>query len=103
MKAPIPPGEIPLHMRLTYQMLLCAYPDGIPQTDYHPLLYVLQDSGMSYRSVAHAISLVMGGTIGEHSYQVGNVVSNITLREDDIGRILHKLRQCGYDEWIKEE
>lgn len=102
MKAIISPHEIPSYMCSTYQMILCAYPAGISQTDYHPLLYVLQESGMSYRSVAHAISLVIGGTIGEHSYQVGNVVSNIKLMEDDVNRVLPKLRQYGYDEWTKE-
>lgn len=50
---------IPAHLVSTYQLLQCAFPQGIEEQEYLPLLSILYEE-MSDRSLAQVISEFIG-------------------------------------------
>lgn len=70
---------VPDYIKSTFQMLVCAYPSGISDEDYYPLIHVLRGADMSYRSIAHAIPLVKGGDPDDYLYDVGHLMPTMIM------------------------
>src|SRR5437867_11439492 len=51
--------QIPEYLLQTYQMLECAFPNGVGEDDYYPLMFVLAER-MSIRSAATHMALIRG-------------------------------------------
>lgn len=94
---------VPDYMRSTYTMIVCAYESEIPDQDYYPLIHVLREADMSYRSIAHVISLAKGGNPDDYLYDVGHLMPTMTIERQDVNRVIQKLNPCGYDSWRVEE
>jgi hypothetical protein len=55
--------EIPVDLQSTVKMLRHAYPTGIAEEDYWPLLLTMRRTGMSNRAVAFSILRIRAGTM----------------------------------------
>lgn len=89
---------IPTHLVSTYQLLQCAFPQGIEEKEYFPLLSVLYEQ-MSDRSLAQVIAEFTGreySAVLNDVYQVG--------MEGSFGgeEVKQRLIRCGYEKWLLE-
>lgn len=85
----------------TYQMLNCAFPDGIKSEAYLPLLLLLCDQ-MSNRSLAR----VVAEYTGENYYVVLNDVYRVCTdvpEPEAIAKVRQHLHACGYEKWLEAE
>ncbi|NJK75810.1 MAG: DUF3349 domain-containing protein [Oscillatoriales cyanobacterium RU_3_3] len=85
----------------TYKLIERAFPDGVKEEDYLPLLTLLYDE-MSDRNLAE----VMAHCTGKDYYLVLNdvyAVSSIVARDTEaIAKLNEHLLSCGYAEWLAE-
>jgi Uma2 family endonuclease len=97
--------NIPDYLMDTYHMLKCAFPKGVKDNDYIPLLATVHDY-MSFRTAADVVSVIAkkdravvyndisGFKIGDPLYP---------LKQDDLERIREKLIPCGFEEWTQND
>ncbi len=104
-KIPRIEGEVPtpLYLLSTVRLLQSAYPDGIPGDDYLPLIHFLREDGMSNRNVATAIGCYCSQDYKNFLYDVGHVVPNTEISDDELARIEAKLHPFGLDAWRNED
>lgn len=83
-------------------MLECAFPNGIDEEDYLPLLAVLYDE-MSDRTLARVIA----DFTGRDYFVVLNDVYRVGVTEalplEVANSIKPKLVSCGYQNWLAEK
>ncbi len=93
---------IPAHLVSTYQLLQCAFPQGIEDQEYLPLLSILYEQ-MSDRSLAQVIAEFTGReyhAVLNDVYRVGAVE---TLRVGEVvDSVNQKLMRCNYEKWLLE-
>lgn len=93
---------IPAHLVSTYQLLQCAFPQGIEDQEYLPLLSILYEQ-MSDRSLAQAIVEFTGREyhiVLNDVYHVGAIAAFSAEVRDAIKQ---KLIHCDYEKWLVEE
>lgn len=93
---------IPAHLVSTYQLLQCAFPQGIEEQEYLPLLSVLYDQ-MSDRTLAQVIAEFTGKeyhVVLNDVYAVGSIA---TFSAEVLDAIKQKLMPCNYEMWLNEE
>jgi hypothetical protein len=99
------PGQtLPPYLVETADMIRAAFPDGVSDEAYRPLLALLLE-GMSFRTLATVVSYCTG----ESYYKVYNDVLGIESpgapppsELPAYGPVAAALRQHGYDEWLAE-
>ncbi|MFT3921016.1 MAG: DUF3349 domain-containing protein [Myxococcales bacterium] len=79
---------VPGHLRITMTLLRAAYPSGIPEADYLPLLAVMSDSGVSDRNIAAAIGLYLGQSVLRYLYDVRHVMPTSQITYDARERVI---------------
>ena len=94
---------LPKHMHSTYVLLRSAYPEGIPDQDYFPLMAIMADTGMSNRSIAEALGFYCGKEYIEFLHDVAHVLPNTEVHEDAKRRIRRRLQPHGFEQWAKED
>ena len=85
-------------------MLRAAYPKGVPDGELPSLMAVMNDTGMSNRSVASAIAWYYG--VEDHMdflYQVQVCQLDDTVTPITKALVVDRLREHGYDEWSEED
>ncbi|GJD16201.1 hypothetical protein RIVM261_011570 [Rivularia sp. IAM M-261] len=93
---------IPTHLVSTYQLIKCAFPQGIEEHNYFPLLSLLYEH-MSDRSLAQVIAEYTGKdyhVVLNEVYRVGEME---TFSFDVTESVRKKLMNCGYEKWLSEE
>jgi hypothetical protein len=85
-------------MKPVIEVLRRAYPAGIPQEDYYPLMAALGEAGMSVRAVAEAVG-------GYHDRDYVEFYSDANLATVEAARdpsrtrsVLAHLRELGLDQ-----
>ena len=96
-------SDVPEELRSTCRLLLRAYPRGIPEQDYYPLLAIMKKTGMSDRSAASAIAAFKGGDYLDFLYDVAHVLPNREVLETEVERVRAVLEPHGFDEWAAED
>lgn len=96
---------IPAHLVSTYQLLQCAFPQGIEEQEYLPVLSILYEE-MSDRSLAQVIADFTGKdylAVLNDVYRVGaaEVFSSSTV-ENVRDSVKQKLIRCNYEKWLLE-
>lgn len=90
------------HLASTYQLLQCAFPQGIENYQYLPLLSILYEH-LSDRCLAQ----VVAEYTGKNYYVVLNDVYRVgtmqTFSTEIIDSIKQKLMVCNYEKWLSEE
>jgi len=97
------PDNVPKHMHSTYMLLRSAYPEGIPDHDYFPLMAIMADTGMSNRSIAEALGFYCGKEYIEFLHDVAHLLPNSEVHEDEKRRIVRRLQPHGFERWGKED
>ncbi|MDB9510259.1 DUF3349 domain-containing protein [Kamptonema animale CS-326] len=82
----------------TYKLIGRAFPNGINQEDYLPLLALLYEQ-MSDRNLAEVIAYYTG----KDYYIVLNDVYSVQSSDVPISKVKERLLACGYDDWLQEE
>jgi hypothetical protein len=92
------------HLRSTLRLLQESFPDGLTRgsEDYFAVLAVLHEE-LSDRNLADAITAFTGGDWGVILNDVWGVVTTNDLSRELRERVLARLREHGYDEWLTEE
>ncbi|MGL5940741.1 MAG: DUF3349 domain-containing protein [Waterburya sp.] len=94
----------PVHLVSTYHLLECAFPNGIEEQEYLPLLSILYEQ-MSDRSLASAIANFTGKEYYAVLNDVYRVGSAQTMRSE-VAEVLNSIRQklihCDYEKWLLE-
>lgn len=93
---------ISAHLVSTYQLIQCAFPQGIEEHNYFPLLSLLCEH-MSDRSLAQVIAEYTGKNFYVVLNQVYQVREMETFSANVNESIIKKLMDCGYDKWLSKE
>jgi hypothetical protein len=98
-------AELPSHLQPTAAMVRAAFPNGISDDDYLPLLAALSE-GMGQRALAH----LMAALTGKPSPGVYNDVLGIQSPTDaskpspeQVEEVKRRLQAHGYDDWLAED
>lgn len=96
---------IPAHLVSTYQLLQCAFPQGIEEQEYLPLLSILYEE-MSDRSLAQVIADFTEKdypAVLNDVYRVGAAeVFSLSGVEKVRDSVKQKLIRCDYEKWLLE-
>ncbi|MBA3923862.1 MAG: DUF3349 domain-containing protein [Nostocaceae cyanobacterium] len=95
---------IPVHLVSTYHLLQCAFPQGIREQEYFPLLSILYEQ-MSDRSLAQVIAEFTGKeypVVLNDVYRVGGAEAFSSAVEEVIDSVKQKLIHCDYEKWLLE-
>lgn len=95
---------IPAHLVKTYQLLQCAFPQGIEEQEYLPLLSILYEQ-MSDRSLAQVIAEFTGKEYPaalNDVYRVGAAETFPSRVEEVLNSVKQKLMCCDYGKWLIE-
>jgi hypothetical protein len=95
-------SEVPAYLQDTYKMLKCAFPDGVPESDYIALLAIVHEY-MSFWTIADVFSALTG----KDRSLVYNDASGFGIDDPfyhftqaDIDRVRAKLLPCGFEHWV---
>jgi hypothetical protein len=94
--------ELPPELVETAAMIRAAYPHGIPEDAYLPLLALLVE-GMSFRALAKVLSYCTGKTYIQVYHDTLGVASPYgpkVTASPAYETVARHLRQHGYDEWL---
>ncbi|QSJ15871.1 DUF3349 domain-containing protein [Nostoc sp. UHCC 0702] len=93
---------IPAYLASTYNLIECAFPQGIDEQTYWALLSILYKN-MSDRSLAQVIAEYTGKdyhVILNDIYRVGSMT---TFSSEVIDSVKQKLISCDYEKWLADE
>lgn len=93
---------IPAHLASTYHLIQCAFPQGIDELMYFPLLSTLYEH-MSDRSLAQVIAEYTGKNyhiVLNDVYRVGTMGA---FSSEVIDFVKQKLMSCDYEKWLTDE
>jgi hypothetical protein len=93
---------IPAHLVSTYQLIKCAFPQGIEEHSDFPLLSLLYEY-MSDRSLAQVIAEYTGKDYHVVLNEVYRVREMETFSSDITESVKEKLIGCNYEKWLAEE
>jgi hypothetical protein len=95
------PDTIPEHIRSTYDLVRCVFPEGIPEAEYFVLLHILQRN-MSQRVLAETLTFFTSKNQFELLHDVLSA-SVEALPVDRVDALMQRLLKCGYDDWLRED
>jgi|APSaa5957512622_1039677.scaffolds.fasta_scaffold237665_1 hypothetical protein len=84
----------------TVDLILCAYPEGIPNAHYLTLLSILAKD-MSIRVLAAVIAHIRGGHYAVYMTDVVEA-KRYTPAPGVAVTVKNKLLECGYEDWLVE-
>jgi hypothetical protein len=99
--------RIPEHLLQTYQMLECAFPNGVGEDDYYPLMFVLAERA-SIRSAATHMALIRGEDSEEYWRFYNDVLyvlsasAHEVVTPEAVAQVKQQLIRCGLDEILPE-
>jgi hypothetical protein len=92
--------KLPDYLASTFQMLKCAFPNGIPTAWYYSVLSILY-SEMSDRNLAVVMSYLTEKTYEEILNDVYRIGASAVEIDDEILRAAQKtLDGCGFANWV---
>jgi hypothetical protein len=102
MSAPDAIGSLTPELRNTAIMVREAFPAGVPESAYQPLLALLYE-GMSMRAVAQVVACYTGKP---YPVVYNEVLGAVALADANgldarvLGNVKQLLREHGYDDWL---
>ena len=89
--------QIPDHLLSTFQLVERAYPQGVPPTDYMPLLCVLAE-----HMCEENLAIVASHWCQDPRSRLNDVLL-AKSRKNDTSAVNQRLVDAGLDGWIEEE
>ena len=93
--------NIPAHLRSTANLISRAFPDGIPETGYLPLLAVLYPH-MADENLAEVVSLHTGRDRGVVLNDVYAAGAGVSPAPDAVASVHARLVSTGMSQWDLE-
>ncbi|MBH8566292.1 DUF3349 domain-containing protein [Nostoc sp. CENA67] len=93
---------IPAYLASTYNLIGCAFPEGIDEQRYWALLSILYEN-MSDRSLAQVIAEYTEKDYHVVLNDVYRVGSMTNLSSEVIDSVKQKLISCDYEKWLADE
>ncbi len=86
----------------TATFIQCAFPHGLSQEEYFPLLFILTQD-MSFRAASSFVGMLLGkGYIDIYNDAIG-VNNDLSLRNSEIvAHLKQRILRCGYEKWLDE-
>ncbi|MBC8170398.1 MAG: hypothetical protein H7X77_01950 [Anaerolineae bacterium] len=85
-----------------YNLLLCAFPQGIPEIDYRPMLAILH-AFMPVELIADLLAPLTGLTYEAVYEDAARFAYGEFPAYEEIEEVLQRLDSCGYDDWFKRQ
>jgi hypothetical protein len=85
-----------------YNLLLCAFPQGIPELDYRPMLAILH-AFMPVEVIADLLAALTGLSYEAVYEDASQFPYQPFPAYEAIEEVLQRLDQCGYDDWFKRQ
>ncbi|MDN5761685.1 MAG: DUF3349 domain-containing protein [Microlunatus sp.] len=90
---------LPVFLGSIVSWLRAGYPEGVPESDYIPLLAVLARrlSGDEVRAVTH--ELIVSGELPVDDTDIGTMITKVTdelPRHEDVNRVRNRLSAHGW-------
>ena len=98
-------ADLPDYFKSSYEMVRAAFPEGINDDNYYPLLFLLSE-GMGQRGLARFMAALTGNPISRVYNDVLGVQSPVPAYKpapERIEELKRRLQAHGYDEWVAEE
>ena len=95
---------VPAHLVSIYQLLQCAFPHGLEEQEYIPLLSILYKK-MSDRALAQVIAEFVDKeypVVLNDVYRVGAAETSPSGVEEILSSVEQKLTHCNYEKWLIE-
>jgi hypothetical protein len=93
---------IPTHLIATYQLLTCAFPEGIDEQYYLPVLSILYEQ-MSDRNLAQVVAELTGRDYHAVLNDVYRVGATPRISPALIDSVQQKLMNCNYKQWLASQ
>lgn len=90
--------KIPEHLQTTSAMVARAYPIGVPERDYLPLLFFMTE----YFSEENIAILAALWASHEGGSKINDVLT-AKVKRPDCSQVVEKLKSAGLTEWLLEE
>ncbi|AGC41815.1 hypothetical protein MYSTI_00465 [Myxococcus stipitatus DSM 14675] len=94
--------SVPAHLASTVSLIDRAYPEGVPEADYLPLLSVLYPY-MADENLVEVISLLMGRDRDVVMNDVYTAGAAVGLHPDSVAAVRARLVASGLNEWTRED
>ncbi|WAM25721.1 MULTISPECIES: DUF3349 domain-containing protein [Myxococcus] len=94
--------DIPSHLESTASLILSAFPEGIPEADYLPLLAVLYPH-MADENLVEVVSLLTGHDRGVVLNDVYAAGADVGLDPDAVAAVRARLVSAGLGKWGLED
>jgi hypothetical protein len=94
-------ATLPEHLSNTSRLILAAFPDGVSDDIYFPLLKILYPH-MSDRNLAEVMAACSNYDQITVYNDIAKVASTGESTVEGVTQVLQRLREVGFDEWIKE-
>lgn len=94
--------SIPAHLVSTADLISKAFPEGVQETDYVPLLAVLYPH-MADKNLAEIVSLLTGRDRGVVLNDVYAAGAGVGLDPDAVAAVRARLVTAGLDKWSLED
>lgn len=94
-------SSVPDYLEDIYILLKCAFPEGISETEYRPILLLLEQA-MSFRTLAQVVSALTDKSYADVYNDVPGVILDPPPPTEDIEKVTRKLDACGYEEWFEK-
>lgn len=90
------------HLKSTYKLINCAFPEGLSTENYFPLLALLEPQ-MSDRNLAETIAYFTKRDYSEILNDIYAVKSTSVPSTEAMNKVKNRLLACGYEVWLNEE
>ncbi len=88
---------IPDYLGDIYNLLSCAFPEGIPEEEYWPVLSILHPE-MSFRNIADVLSVLAHKDRAEVYNDASGFGVDPAPPAEEVEKVKQKLMDCGYGE-----
>lgn len=92
-------SPVPDYLMGTYTMLKCAYPEGIPETEYLPVMALLYQI-MSFRTMARVLSALTDKSYSLVYNDVSGFEADPQPSPEQVETVKRKLDACDYEDWF---
>jgi hypothetical protein len=93
---------VPQELQGTYDLLTCAFPEGIAQEAYLPVVAILAEE-MSFRQAATVVAIFTRQPYPRILNDLYGVTSTNVPSPASIRAIKSQLLPCGYQSWVNED
>lgn len=94
-------NSVPSYLQDIYEVLRCAFPEGVSDEEYWPVLSILHQV-MSFWTIADVLSVLSNKDRSEVYNDASGFGLDPAPPTTEVEKVKHKLNTCGYEEWFRK-